>query len=144
MGANVVLGDGQAWSLRRPVIRFSIPEDNEVGFRSALTLEAGDDFQDKVDALAKLWEGEEPPLLSDLASAELAIGRALLLANYDLTPAQLRVLLSFGYNPEIDPDGDAIRRGVLDCTFGRSGPKPPADGEDSSPTLSAESSGATE
>lgn len=117
-GVPVVLADGFAWQLPKPLVRFAPDDAHESGFQVRLSL-AGDGGA-WVEALA-LHEAAEAG--ADLVKAELALGRALLLANYALTPGRLAELLQFGYDEDDDPEGCRIRAEVL-AVAGGSGPKP--------------------
>jgi hypothetical protein len=125
-GASVILADGGEWFLRRPVIRFVPDDSHESGFQVRLTL-AGecryDDLMRRRDAA--FGEGGTANL-ADLAGVELAIGKLLLLSNYNLTPEQVATLLQFGYDEESDPEGAALRDAVIDVALGR-GKKPSPD-----------------
>ena len=110
-GEPVVLADGQTWYLRRPVVRFA-PAENEAGFQVCLSLAGDDGFGALTEAYERVSEG------TDLVRAELALGRAVLLANYDLTPAQFGLLLRFGYS-EDDPEGSRLRDDVMAVATGR-------------------------
>ena len=120
-GSPVVLADGQRWELRRPIVRF-VPADNANGFETRLKLDDDGTFARQLAAM----EAAETGLASVVA--QLAIGRTLLVANYDLTDSQVGDLLQFGYD-DSDPAGVAIRDAVMDVVWGN-GPKPSAAGDD--------------
>lgn len=132
-GTPVVLADGQAWHLRRPVVRF-VPSDSDVGFRACLSLARGDGY----DALLTAWQSaaeaarEDESASARAVAAELALGRAVLTANYDLTTEQLAELLQFGFDPD-DEEAFRIRSEVLAAATGDD-PKPSAGGGGSPPT----------
>ena len=109
-GEPVVLADGQPWQLRRPVLAF-VPAETEAGFAVCLDLDGDDGFGDLVTAYDAADGG--PALLR----AELALGRAVLIAQYDLSAAQVARLLRFGYGD--NPDGSRIRDEVLAVATGR-------------------------
>lgn len=121
-GTPVVLADGQAWSLRRPMVRFRPSNTSTSGFRSVIRLTGQDDYQSLIDAYRTLFEGEGSVRVDEMARLELAIGRALLLGNYEIAEEQLGELLEFGYDEESDPEGNRIREEVMACAFGQ-GPK---------------------
>jgi hypothetical protein len=110
-GEPVVLADGQTWELRRPVVRFA-RANNDVGVRRVLKLVGDDSFE----SLCAAYEACEPGL--DLVRRELALGEAVLLANYDLTLDQVTQLLQFGYDDR-DADGSRVRDDVLGVVTGR-------------------------
>ena len=110
-GEPVVLADGQAWQLRRPVLAF-VPADTDAGFEVCLDLEGDDGFGTLVAAYDAADGGPE------LLKAELALGRAVLLAQYDLAAADVRRLLRFGYGGD-NPEGSRIRDEVVAVATGR-------------------------
>lgn len=133
-GTPVVLADGQAWHLRRPLIWFVPDDGNPSGFRMCLEVEQNDDYQGLMDSLregsdAIETEGREGQF--KFIRAELAIGKRLLLANYDLSPEQVAVLMRFGYDKEGNPEGYRIRDEVMAVAEGL-GPKQSPDGTESS------------
>jgi hypothetical protein len=140
-GMPVRLADGQQWELRRPLVCFE-PHDGPVGFRTCLSLDGDDDFQELIDRRDAAFADGARAEIAAVAGVELAIGRRLLLANYDLTPDQVRRLLRFAYDRDNNPEGVRIRDEVLDVAYGN-GPKPSPDGIDASPMPSGESPGAT-
>lgn len=119
-GTPVRLADGRDWTLPRPRVRF-VPDDGPTGFATCLALAGADDYQALLDAAAAAEAGP------DVIRTELALGRRLLLANYDLTPGQVADLLQFGYDEAADPEAAALREAVTGVAFGR-GPKPSAAG----------------
>jgi hypothetical protein len=132
-GSPVTLADGQIWFLRRPVMRFVPNDDHESGFDVRLSLD-GDTLYNDLMARRVAAFGETG--FADLASlvpVELAIGKLLLLVNYDLTPAQLADLLQFGYDADEDPEGMAIRDDVIAVAQGR-GKKPSPAGDVAPPS----------
>jgi hypothetical protein len=118
-GVAVVLADGCAWQLPKPMVRFTPDDAHESGFQVRLSLagDAGNAAWTK--ALALHEAADAGP---DLVRAELALGRALLLANYALTPERLAAVLQFGYDDD-DAEGCRIRAEVL-AVAGGLGPKP--------------------
>jgi hypothetical protein len=134
-GTPVKLGDGQSWELRRPVVRF-VPSANDAGFETRLRLEGDDDYEAlcrRADAAARaVREGGEGASTAPYIAAELAMGRAILLGNYDLTPEQVADLLQFSYDPA-DEAGWELRLSVLAVARGE-GPKPSGDGGGSPPS----------
>jgi hypothetical protein len=125
-GASVTLADGGEWQLRKPVIRFVPDDGHESGFQVRLTLAGECRYDDLMRRRDAAFGEAGTANLADLAGVELAIGRLLLLANYDLTPEQVATLLQFGYDEESDPEGTAVRDAVIDVALGR-GKKPPPD-----------------
>lgn len=111
-GAEVVLADGQAWTLAKPRVRFAPADD---GFAVVLIGPGGDAYQALVDAYESAAESGEP---GRVLGAELRLARALLLANYDLTPAEVGMLIQFSFS-EDDAEGCRIRDEALDVAFGR-------------------------
>lgn len=109
-GVPVVLADGQEWSLRKPVVRF-VPADNEAGFERCLSLDGSDTFE----AVAAAYENAEAA--GDVIRGELSLGKAVLLANYDLTPPQVASLLKFGYDDD-DAEGQRLRKDVVGVATG--------------------------
>lgn len=124
-GAPVVLADGQTYYLRRPVVRFVPDDTHESGFEVRLTLAGEDEFAALMKKREAAFESSEFVSVSEVAGAELRVGRMILLANYDLTPDQVASLLQFGYDAEADPEGSEIRDAVMDVATGR-GKKPEA------------------
>jgi len=120
-GTPVVLADGQAWSLRQPIVRFKPSRSSPSGFRTCLRLASVDDYQDLVDAYQALFTESSTAKVHELARRELAIATALLMGNYDLSEEQVESLLEFSYD-EGDPEGNRIREEVMACAFGQ-GPK---------------------
>lgn len=119
-GTPVVMADGGTWFLARPLVRFT-PTDGD-GFRAVMNMDlAGDDYQDLLDAVEA--SGSEDAAPQDRVKAELAVGKAVLLRNYDLDAKELGRVLQFGFT-ESDPVGLAIREAVLDVAFGITSPKP--------------------
>jgi hypothetical protein len=138
-GTPVVLADNQPWSLRRPLVWFVPNDGNPSGFTTVLNLEPDDDFQALLDRRAAIFrehEGGKAPVV-EIVGVEFAIGKRLLLANYDLTPEQLGRVLRWGYGKHENPEGARIREEVLDVAEGL-GPKLSPDGTDASPTPSGE------
>jgi hypothetical protein len=122
-GVPVFLGDGQQWELRKPLVRF-VPDDNSpTGFATVLTIADDGTFQGLIDKHRISHESDGEKDVDVFIATELAIGRALLLANYDLTPPQVALLLQFGYDKENDPEGVAIRSDVMAVARGQSDPK---------------------
>lgn len=144
-GVPIILADGQPWHLRKPLVRFVPSDTSESGFTLCLTL-AGDDGFTALAAKRDAVFAEGDATIGDIAGIELALGRALLRANYDLSATQVASLIQFSYDREADPDGWGIRDQVMDVVMGRSDPKartgsatdPPDDGTDAAPTHSAE------
>jgi hypothetical protein len=140
-GAEVTMADGQVWHLRKPLGRFTL-DDGPRGYRTVFKLPGDDHFAEKMARLdachefnrevGDLPEAERVDAWSarpdlHLAPAELAVAAALLLANYDLTRAEAASLLEFGYDPDEDPEGFALREAVLGVAYGHA-PKPRAGG----------------
>ena len=123
-GVPVTLADGQDWELRRPLIRF-IPDDTDVGYQVYVQGIDG-------DYSALIAAREKAVTDGDLFKAELAMGRAILTANYDLTTAEIGSLLQFGYNDVTDPEGAQIRADVMAVATGND-PKRSDDGAGSFP-----------
>lgn len=139
-GTAVVLGDGQEWHLRRPLIWFVPHDKNPSGFRMCLEVEPDDDYQALMDSLYKGTEGLDeggPENNQKFIRAELAIAQRLLLANYALTPQQVARLIRFSYDREGNPEGARIREDVMAVAEGL-GPKPSPDGIDASLMPSAD------
>lgn len=120
-GEPVVLADGQAWQLRRPVVRFR-PAENDTGFEVCLSLAGSDSYGTLYQAYEDIEAGPQ------LIRAQLAMGRALLLANYDLAPDQVASLLQFGYS-EDDVEGCRIRDDVMAVAAGLGKGRSGAGGE---------------
>jgi hypothetical protein len=116
------------------VVRFS-PADNDAGFEARLDMEG----EDRYGELIAAHEAADDGIAT--VRAELALGRAVLLANYDLTPEQVASLLVYGYESS-DREGRRLKDEVLDVALGR-GPKPSAGGGDAPPTPPADSPGGT-
>jgi hypothetical protein len=137
-GHNVVLADGQAWALPRPLMRF-IPAETSIGFEACLTL-AGDDGY---NALVLAFEAaEDGPAI---VGASLSLAKALLLSNYDLTPQQVGQIVQFGFNKDDDPDGFRMKEEAMAVALGQgpSLPKPSSAGESPAPTEADSSPSAT-
>ncbi len=123
-GVPVTLADGQDWELCRPLIRF-IPDDTDVGYKVVI--------QGMDDGYSALIAAREKAVTdSDLFKAELAMGRAILTANYDLTTTEIGSLLQFGYSATADPEGAQIRADVMAVATGND-PKPLGGGDESFP-----------
>jgi hypothetical protein len=118
-GTPVILADGQAWQLRRPVVRFVPDDGDERGYRTLLALPGDPRFADLAARREALFAAGGGARLAEVAGIELAIGKALLLANYDLTAVQVAELLQFGYDPDTDPEGAVLRDLVMDLAEGR-------------------------
>jgi hypothetical protein len=133
-GTPVVLADGREWTLAKPRVRW-VPDGSDRGCKVVLSRPDGGAFSRLTAEYDALWATGEPVAYHDLARVELGLGRALLLANYDLTDEQVGGLLQFSYDREGDPEGARIREEVTDVAFGV-GPKPSAagGGSPSSPT----------
>lgn len=132
-GSPVVLADSQSWQLRRPVMRFVPDDTHESGFQVRLTLAGECRYDDLMKRRDAAFGDAGTANLADLVGVELAIGKLLLLSNYDLTPGQVADLLQFGYDEESDPEGTAMRDAVVDVAMGR-GKKPSPAGEGEPPT----------
>jgi hypothetical protein len=128
-GRPVVMADGQEWSLARPRVRF-VPADNDAGFVTYLD-GPGDGYNELLDRRLAV-QADPGATLAALIPLDLEIGKRLLLANYDLTTAELGQVLQLGYDPD-DADGARILDEVLAVAFGQLAPKPSAGGGDSSP-----------
>lgn len=135
-GVAVVLADGQTWQLRRPMVRF-VPSDNEAGYETCLDLDGFDGFGDLLESYEQLMGGSGTITVSEAARRELALGRAILVANYDLTLRQVGQLLKFSYD-EDDVEGSRIRSDVLAVATGND-PKRSAAGDGSSVSPADES-----
>ena len=85
-GEPVVLADGQTWQLRRPLVRFT-PADTDSGFAVVLSLNNDPQY----GSLYRRYEAVEPG--SPVMAESLALPRAVLLANYELTPEQVGELI---------------------------------------------------
>lgn len=109
-GEPVVLADGQAWQLRRPIVRF-VPAETESGFAVCLSLNNDGTYGSHY----RRYEAVEPgqPVIAE----SLALARAVLLANYDLTPEQVGELIQFGASDD-DPEGWRIREEVMAVCLG--------------------------
>jgi hypothetical protein len=109
-GEPVVLADGQTWQLRRPLVRFT-PAETDSGFAVVLSLNNDPQY----GALYRRYEAVEPgcPVMAE----SLALARAVLLANYDLTADQVGELLQFGASDD-DPEGWRIREEVMAVCLG--------------------------
>lgn len=134
-GTPVLLADGQAWQLPRPRVRMA-PANNDQGFKRVLSRPDGGGFAALMERYEALDGRGDDLRVSELAAAELALGRHLLLANYDLGDDEVAGLVQFSYDEADDPEGYAIREGVMGVVFGYGAPKPSAagDGSPSSPT----------
>jgi hypothetical protein len=130
-GVNVVMADGQAWALRKPVTRL-VPSDNRFGVRVSLPGAFAAEFRAASDEYEGLPQDAEG---ADVAACELRIGQALLLSNYALSADELAEVLQFGY-AEDDEEGRRIRAEVMDVYSGRA-PKPSAGGGGSPPSTPA-------
>jgi hypothetical protein len=151
-GVPVTMADGQAWSVPKPRARFA-PSARD-GVRAVLRFDDGDDYQDLLDRLddaeAALVAGRGDADLTDdgggggatveadasdgvtdamreVCVAELALFRALLLRNYDLTDRELSRVLQVSWDEEGDPAGYALYASLKDLARGRA-PKPQAGG----------------
>lgn len=132
-GTLVLLADGQEWTLPRPRVRLA-PANNDRGFKTVLTRPDDGVFaalMARYDALV----ADEGSGMADLAAVELAVGRHLLTANYDLSETEVAGVLQFSYDEKSDPEGYAVREAVMGVVFGYAAPKPSADG-DGSPSSS--------
>ena len=136
-GVPVVMADGQTYLIPKPRVRFT-DADGDKGYRAVLSLAGGDGYQSLRDAREAALElvaaeddainaGEEPEPRpapgNPLIRAEVAVFKALLLRNYDLTPAEVGEALQISYDPDEDPDGYRIRSELADISEGN-GPKP--------------------
>jgi len=135
-GVPVVLADGQSWQLRRPMVRF-VPSDNEAGYETCLELSGSDGFGDLLESYEELMDGSRQITIAEAARRELALGRAILVANYDLTLRQVGQLLKFSYD-EDDEEGSRIRSDVMAVATGND-PKRLAAGDESSASPADES-----
>lgn len=124
-GREVVLADGQSWSLARPYVIFRI-DSTASGFIETLRLD-GDDGA--FSALMKRYDAAETNF--EYMTAIALIGHLLLTRNYDLTPDQVGDLMPFGFDEDTEPG--RIQQEVMRVARGR-GPKPEGDGTGSSPT----------
>jgi hypothetical protein len=140
-GRAVTLADGQEWQLRKPIVRFAPDDAAECGFQVRLSLPGDRTFADLSRRRESLFGPDGRATIGELAAAELAMGRLLLLANYDLTPDEVASLLQFSYDDD-DPDGVELREAVMRVAEGR-GPKPSPAGNAPSPTPAGDSPGAT-
>ena len=113
-GAPVVMADGQTWQLARPLMRF-VPADNDTGFEVRCRLDDDGAFGTAFAAYEAAEAG------ADVIKTGLALGRALLLANYSLTPGQLADVLQFGTGD--DEEGRRIMDETIAVALGN-GPKP--------------------
>lgn len=117
-GSPVTLADGQTWFLRRPVMRFVPDDTHESGFQVRLTLAGDSKYNDLMKRREAVFSTATSTAVVDIAGVELAIGRLLLLSNYDIDPAHLPSLLQFGYDADSDPEGAALRDEVMDVAMG--------------------------
>jgi hypothetical protein len=131
-GRPVVMADGQEWSLARPRVRF-VPADNDAGFEIILS-GPGDGYNELIERRTALLGGGDLPAdaVRRAIAVNLEIGKRLLLANYDLTTAELGQVLQYGYDDD-DADGRRVLEGVLDVAYGNDAPKPSAGGGESTP-----------
>lgn len=113
-GVLVVMGDGQAWQLAKPIIRF-VPADNDTGYEVRCRLNDDGAFGLAFTAYEAAEAG------ADVIRTGLALGRAMLLANYSLTPDQLADVLQFGMGD--DEEGRRIMDETIAVALGN-GPKP--------------------
>lgn len=115
---GVCMADGQVWYLPKPRVRLTAA-DNEDGYSATLSLKGADGFQALTRGLSDaeaMAPGPDRGL--SMIRAELAIGRALVARNYELTTEELATVLQFGDDPEDDPEGVALREAVLNLAFG--------------------------
>jgi len=120
-GASVVLADGQAWTLPRPVIRL-VPAANAIGWRVILPVGDGEAYRLLYDAYDAAETGSER--VGNVAQ----MARLLILANYGLTDDQVADLIQFGFT-DADPEGRRIFDEVSDIALGN-GPKPSGGGDE--------------
>lgn len=118
-GAEVVMADGQAWALPKPLVRFG-RGDGPKGYRRIVVSDV-DGFEEKMAAVDRLQEAQDGTI-AEYYAATLAVGEALVLRNYDLTPAELDQILQFSMSEEDDPEGYRIMEEVMGVAAGR-GPK---------------------
>lgn len=118
-GVNVVLGDGRAWSLPRPVVVF-VPADTDIGFEIRAKLDDDGTFGGLLKALDDAEEADR------VIGASLRVARALLLTNYDLSAEQVAELIQFNYADE-GSEGYRIREEVMAVAWGRGPSLPKAD-----------------
>jgi hypothetical protein len=123
---GLILRDGQEWYVARPRVRF-VYADTEVGFESSVGI-GEPEFDATLDAILKGYEAGETN--ADFIRLDLALARAMLLRNYDLTTAELARLVWFDYaqDDELLSDFRSIARGD-----GLT-PKAPAGGDTSPPS----------
>lgn len=98
-GRPVVLTNGEAWHVPRPLIVLTVDE-TESGFVECLTTE---DPQGRYLELAKARRDAATNF--EFIRAEVLLGSYLLRWNYDLTPAEVAQLMPFYYKTDSDEEG---------------------------------------
>lgn len=146
-GESVVLADGQAYFIPKPRALFCL-DAGENGYRAVLSLDPADDYQDLLDRLNEARrryreffdtpETAEPEvegaptalsLEQALISAQAAVFKALLLRNYEFTPAELSKIVRWSYNEEESPELFEVFEQLRDVSEGH-GKKPKGGGSD--------------
>lgn len=135
-GTPVAMADGKDWQLVKPRVR-RVFAGNDRGFKTVFNRADGGVFAALMAAYEAVQENEDA-LVSEYAKVELALGRYLLVANYDLSDDEVGDLLQFSYSEKDDPEGWAIREAVMGVVFGYGAPKRSAAG-DASPASSTAS-----
>lgn len=139
-GVPVTMADGQPWELALPMVRFAF-DGGPAGMKPFLVL--GDDFNDLIERReeAQAYASELAAMATDeerasyilahpgrrtLQAADLAIGAALLRANYELSDAELGRILHVSSDPA-DAVAYGIWQAVLAVAYGNH-PKPTGGG----------------
>ncbi len=119
-GPEVVLGDGQAWTLPRPTLRLFPVRDAD----GRIAVGGGPSFGAEYEALMDELAGCEADDATARLTVQFRMAALLLTRNYDLSDRDLRELLV------VDAEDPACRerwRAINQAMTGRA-PKPSADG----------------
>jgi hypothetical protein len=119
-GAPVVLLDGETWYLPRPRVRFGVSDGD--GYTVFVTAPEVDGY----DALIERFEESEGD--HEFVASSLAMAKALILANYDLTTDEVNRVMQFSWDQD-DAEAFRIRKDVMAIALGNA-PKADAGTED--------------
>lgn len=111
-GVNVLMADGQAWCLPKPLVRF-VPSADDV-MEPYIKLNGETPDRSYFDLYRKY---EEASKNTDVMRAVVALAKALLLLHYDLTEDQLKEVIQLSYHAG-DAEGHRIFTEVMSVVEG--------------------------